>query len=222
MIIASNAFKDCVELVSVTLPSGLIKIGSNAFEKTNITEIELPDALTYIGSGAFESCESLKSLVLPSGIVEIGRGAFDHCYRLDYNTYKNGCYIPSKDDPYFILCDVLDVSEKTVELHKDTKIIYSYSFRNCMYIEEVALPEGLIRIKEYAFGDNRTLKRIIIPSTVEKIDRWAFYNCEALEIIEYNGTKAQWNAIDNRDVSITNNEGKITVKCTDGDITIEK
>jgi len=52
--LATNAFKNCTALKTVTLPAGLTSIGGDTFEyAASLTEITFPDSVNLIGSYAF-------------------------------------------------------------------------------------------------------------------------------------------------------------------------
>lgn len=57
-------------------------------------------------------------------------------------------------------------------------------FWNCKSLESVNIPEGVERIRENAFAECHSLKKIVIPSTVKALDRRAFYYCDSLRFIE--------------------------------------
>lgn len=72
-VLPSATFKNCPSLVDVTMPEGLVKIGSSTFEGcTSIEKIIVPEGVLTIDVGAFENTPSLKTLVLPSSIEEKG------------------------------------------------------------------------------------------------------------------------------------------------------
>ena len=50
----------------------------------------------------------------------------------------------------------------------------------CDHLRAIKLPEGITEISAYTFGGCLSLKRVVIPKTVEVIYRQAFYNCSAL------------------------------------------
>lgn len=68
-----------------------------------------------------------------------------------------------------------------------------------------------------AFCDCSGLTSITIPDGVTSIDSYAFSGCSGLKRINFNGTKAQWNAIRKGDCW-SYNTGNFTVYCTDGTI----
>ena len=77
-----EAFKDCKELRSVTVPSTVTTIGMNAFRGSSLTAITLPASLTSIGKEAFIGCSSLTAVTLPAGLTSIGDCAFEVAQQL--------------------------------------------------------------------------------------------------------------------------------------------
>ncbi len=58
-------------------------------------------------------------------------------------------------------------------------------------IKEVIIPEGIESIGPYAFANLTALTRVVLPSTLERIDYGAFYGCTSLQSIatrDENGT----------------------------------
>lgn len=60
--IGVEAFLDCVNLTSITIP--------------------IPNSVTSIGEYAFGGCESLTSITIPNSVKSIGEGAFSNCSSL--------------------------------------------------------------------------------------------------------------------------------------------
>lgn len=95
-------------LQRITLPSTLETINYEAFRETKqLTEIEIPASLSYIGDGAFYSDTALDgSLTFSENVWYIGDSAFLNCVELDQVTILNAsCEIATNA---FNLC-VLDV-----------------------------------------------------------------------------------------------------------------
>lgn len=68
---------DCTNLVSVTLPEGLLEISTKSFENcTKLVSINIPSTVTSIGSYAFKGCTGLKSMIMPSALTKIWQYAF--------------------------------------------------------------------------------------------------------------------------------------------------
>ena len=67
-------------------------VGKNAFSKSKIEEVELPEGLTTVATGAFEpriGFDNLKAVTLPSTLKYLGDGAFQGQTNLKQVTIKN-------------------------------------------------------------------------------------------------------------------------------------
>ena len=61
--IDTEAFRDCTNLIGITIPNSVTSIGYAAFFFCNsLTNIAIPDSVTNIGDEAFEGCERLKNV----------------------------------------------------------------------------------------------------------------------------------------------------------------
>lgn len=78
--IASNAFENCDELVSIKLPDNTVRIGASAFSGcTGLTSIVIPSKVVYIEANAFNGCTGLTSIEIPSSVESMGAGVFSGC-----------------------------------------------------------------------------------------------------------------------------------------------
>ena len=59
------------------IPSGITKIGPNAFYQTSLSKIVIPDSVTEIGESAFDYSDDLKEIVFGKGVKVIPEGC---CY----------------------------------------------------------------------------------------------------------------------------------------------
>ena len=83
--IEDEAFRDCVNLVSVTFPETLTSIEHIAFSGcSNLVSIDLPENLTSMGSSVFYGCSSLTSVTCPESLTSIGDAAFYGCSSLTF------------------------------------------------------------------------------------------------------------------------------------------
>lgn len=81
--IAMDAFRDCVDIISVVIPDGVKTIGANAFYQCkNLTSVTIPASVISIGANAFYRCN--QSLVFTVS---------KNSYALDYCQTKNKAYI---------------------------------------------------------------------------------------------------------------------------------
>ena len=84
--------------------TGLTEICSNAFLRSSLSEITLPEGLKSIGRSAFGYCRNLSEIVIPDSVTDIGKEAFRHCTTL----YKVICYAvnpPKAGYDMFLDCD---------------------------------------------------------------------------------------------------------------------
>ena len=82
---------------------------------------------------------------------------------------------------------------------------------------DVTVKEGTVSIAGYSFGKSRGLRKLTLPGTVKGIGKLAFYHCEGLTEINFDGTKDMWHAIEKGE-EWNKLTGEYTVHCTDGDI----
>ncbi len=103
-VIGKSAFALCRNLIGITIPDGVEKIGERAFDNSGITSLELPDSVTVMENNALINCSSLtslklsanltkisdyalsgigvESLALPASVTSIGSQAFQSCSSL--------------------------------------------------------------------------------------------------------------------------------------------
>ncbi len=87
--------------------------------------------------------------------------------------------------------------------------IMNDAFSNCSKLTNITIPNSVTRIDDNAFYHCTSLTSITIPSSVKSIG-FSFTGCDNLKIINYNGSKSQWESIDNyKKVSMI-------IECTDG------
>lgn len=80
--IGQEAFYDCYNLTSATIPKSVTSIGRSAFYAcSKLASINIPNGVTSIGNHAFYSC-ALPSITFPESITSIGSYAFFNCKKL--------------------------------------------------------------------------------------------------------------------------------------------
>lgn len=165
--IPDYAFMDCGGLTSVVIPSTVTSIGVSAFNGCGaLTEISIPTGVTSIGNAAFNECRSLDSIRIPTGLKTIGRFVFGNCGNLTQMTIPEG---------------VTSIGEN--------------AFYQCENITDLTIPSTVTSIGESAFAGCSGLTALTIPTAVTSIGEGAFA-CYYLTDVYYEGTRAQWNAIE--------------------------
>lgn len=212
----------CCYFKRVDLHEGLETIGPSAFSTCrNLETINIPNSVTAIGENAFKDCSSLTSISLPKNIAAIGNYAFFGC-----SSVKTVFY----DIPYLIVdlyyrfgflnIETIVIGDNVIYVpegltDKASEVIFGKSVEIIEELPgvftEITLPDGLRVIGDYAFINNGPLLTINLPSSLERIGDLAFINCPNLSNVTFDGTMAQYLAIENCQIGIT-------VHCLDGDI----
>ena len=160
--IGENAFQNCAEVTSVSLPEGLEEIGFDAFWNCSmLTSITIPSTVTTIDSYAFEYT-GLTSFTLPNTVIAFGTYVFNGCTGLTEPIYNDKlfAYIPS------------DYSG-TYAVPEGITIIIGTAFQNMTNLTGVTLPSSLLVIEGGAFQSS-PITSIVIPNSVTEIGASAF------------------------------------------------
>ena len=102
-----NAFKECGELKSVTIPSSVTSLGNSCFLCcSGLTSITIPSSVTSLGSYCFSSCSGLTSVKIPSSVTSLGNSCFSLCSGLTSITIPSS--VTSLGDWCFRFCPKLE------------------------------------------------------------------------------------------------------------------
>ncbi len=171
-----------VEFVNIDIGS-CISVGNNAFYNcTNLTSITLPDGLTSIGNNAFFGCTSLKEITLPNGLTSIGGYAFSNCTNLTTITLPDG--LTTIGTEAFYLCESLE----TMQLPDSVTSIGEKTFNGCTNLSEITLPENLKSVGDLAFYKCTSLETIRFPEGLNSIGTQAFMSCTGLTSVTFTRT----------------------------------
>ena len=193
--IEANAFANAESLESFNFPKTVTKIERNAFTGcTNMaTATFAEDAdIQKIGEGAFADC-GLQSISIPKKVQTIEREAFRNCKVL---TQINVTEFTTQIDPEaFKYCDKLtdiNVSKKNTVyssvdgylLSKDKTelLIFPPGKANSKF---TLLPPSIEKIGKFAFYDCQALTNVTIPNKVTTIGERAFGLCKNLNTITF-------------------------------------
>ena len=105
--IGNSAFRNCSDLISVTIPEGVMRINASAFYGcSSIEKISLPDTMLTVGSESFKDCTSLTAITMADNVSEIGNNVFNGCTALTSIVIPNG--VTSMGEQVFYNCSNLN------------------------------------------------------------------------------------------------------------------
>ena len=190
--IDDSAFKDCISLTSISIPSSVTDIGYDAFSDcTSLTSITIPDSVTDIGNYVFLGCTSLtainvatgnKNYVSVNGVLYNKNKTTIKCYpagKKDKN-YKMLDGVKSIDDSAFGGC----ISLMSITLPDSVTRIGAWVFSGCTSLTSITIPDSVTSIDDYAFRGCTSLTNITIPNSVTSIGDLAFDGCTSLKSIK--------------------------------------
>ena len=153
----------------VNLPSTLEEIGFCAFNGCLFTEIELPEGLRVIGDYAFQGL-LIKEVVIPSTVTTIGRDVFGGCgysekerksFGLDHISVAEG-------NPYY---DSREDCNAVIETATNKLVVGT---------NNTQIPSDVTTLGDCAFRSCNRMTKIIIPASVEYLEKNSLMQCNGL------------------------------------------
>ncbi len=182
--IRETAFRDCEMLSQINLPESLTVIGSEAFLRTNLSSVTIPENCE-VSFEAFAVCENLKNVIISEGVSFPG----------DLNCAFRGCtnlasvVIPGNvifDGPIFSGCSSL-LSAGPMEGDYSIKYGWTTEIPPCAFshtgLKSIVFPNSINSIGRYAFGDCTNLTSVVIPDGVTSVGDSAFDGCTSLSSV---------------------------------------
>ena len=149
--IRDYAFKNAkISAVKLAEDPALNRIGLNAFEDSQIEEIEISANVEKINSNTFKNAKKLGKVIFNEGLKYIAASAFEGC-----------------------------ISLKEIKLPDTLHDIANSAFKNAG-LKSVNLGDGVAKINTEAFASNKNLTDLYIGKNVEKIGDGVFADCAKL------------------------------------------
>ena len=168
-------FGECVSLNTLNLPSSLTAIQSHVFSHAGLTEITLPDGLTFLGECSFYGNKGLTEVSIPENVTSM-RYAFANSGLKSVSMPGTGSM--SDMEGAFSECSDLE----TAVLRNGIETIDTNTFLDCPSLTSVSLPDSVQRICVNAFNGCTALPTIDLPNGTY-LESWAFVACSGLKTV---------------------------------------
>ena len=163
-------------MTDIQIPDTVTYIGEEAFAYcTGLTEITIPDSVTFIDEKAFEDCTGLTKITIPESVTTLSDMAFMDCTGLRSVTLPNS--ISEISDYLFCSCTALT----DINIPDSVKTIGGNAFRKCTSLTDITIPDSVTALEYEAFATCTSLKCVTIPDSVTMIGSGAFDGCTDLE-----------------------------------------
>ena len=147
------------EIILPTVYAGLpvTRIEGAFINNKNVKRVIIPEGYTEIGDQTFNGCAALESVIIPESVTEIGKLAFSGCGSL-----------------------------KSIDLHDGITSIGENAFRACG-LESFTFPASLETVSVMLMQGCNSMKSLIIPKPVKRVDSRAFSNMNNLKQVLFEG-----------------------------------
>ena len=146
--IGYSAFRECVSLTSVNIPSRVSTVKDSAFRDcSSLTSVKIGNSCTSIGDYAFSGDAALESISFGEHLNSIGYEAFYKCASL-----------------------------KTLSFNDNLLKIGSYAFQDCKGITSVRMGSHLTKISDGAFRGCDSLTKVTIHAKNVDISNYNVFN----------------------------------------------
>lgn len=180
--IGPGAFKECLQLQSVVLPSTLTRLGDEAFRGcSGLRSIRLGADVGYVGHSAFRDCVRLESVTVESPSTVFAGRAFENCAALTTVSLPDDC--EEIFEASFNSCGRLVEAPMPGAL----RVVGDSAFADCVSLVDVELPPWTVKVDTRAFADCTSLRSVRLPDGLSKIGMSAFKGCSSLVEIQIPG-----------------------------------
>lgn len=175
--ISRDALHGCTGIKRMRLPQGLGTIGPQAFSRSGLEEIDIPDSVHMLQEGAFALCAQLARVTLPELLVHhIAERLFFGCKALTQ------IHIPDTVTSIHSRA-FMRTGLTAVVLPASVQSVWHSAFKDCADLRSIDQPgDGRIEIiRQNTFQLCVNLAHAPLLRHVREIEHDAFHGCHALE-----------------------------------------
>ena len=182
--VALGAKENRKQINKIELPSGLTRIGNNAFLQASVTDVEIPNTVISIGTNAFWNCNTIQTTI-PASVQELGATAFYGTFVV--NVDANSPYFCSEEDGKILynkdkttLYQVSQDCTGNFTIPSTVTTINDFAMNGCAKVTgELVIPDSVQTIGVSAF-ESSGFTSLTLGNSVKEIGRSAFYKCAAM------------------------------------------
>lgn len=174
---------------NVTIPGGVRIIGEDAFSgNLSIKTLTIPEGVEEIRYHAFSGCDMLERVNIADSVRIIGQAAFSDCGLLEEVSIGDG--LVNMGGGVFAGCPKLStVKIDSTKYHCRGGVIYNETETNLVGMlggcETTAyeMPSTVTRIDPYAFWGCEKLAYVQLSAGLEEIPAYSFFGCTGLQAV---------------------------------------
>lgn len=152
------------------IPGGTTNISSDAFFKSRLKKVTIPNTVTTIELEAFGYMENLEEITIPSSVTLMEAQIFEECPNLKKATINANAEVL----PYLMFKQCGNLEEVTI--NGKIKTIIQGAFYYCTNLTKIKLPDSLEKVEFGAFWDCWNLENVTIPAGTVLLEECAFYD----------------------------------------------
>ncbi|MBO4531048.1 MAG: leucine-rich repeat protein [Paludibacteraceae bacterium] len=112
-VIGESMFYECKNLKEISLPNTIYEISQQAFSRSGLTEIEIPNGVSNLEFDAFAYCNSLSTVIIGKRVSNCSQGVFYSSPVKTVYVKTHGCpavgpYLFSSNPTIYVYSDMLD------------------------------------------------------------------------------------------------------------------